>query len=206
MSHLREGLIAMSASHRCGSNTPPSHPTPLCDCDESEGERGSCGILKHVVFSFHFHSRDYIWLKSENPESCIISVWFLIPHASQYPKGRCFNAYLLLFFFFVSRERTFYSRAMECWIKWWFSCTNIERGFQGKKKQFPLHCLSKSPPKQLLLSQRASEALDQYLPWLEAIWCSKCMDPSPLHSPKTGVDFWKLLSDGFTMGKEGGGG
>lgn len=26
------------------------------------------------------------------------------------------------------------------------------------------------------------------------------MDPSPLHSLKTGVDFWKLLSDGFTMG------
>lgn len=26
------------------------------------------------------------------------------------------------------------------------------------------------------------------------------MDPSPLHSPKTGVDFWKPLSDGFTMG------
>lgn len=27
------------------------------------------------------------------------------------------------------------------------------------------------------------------------------MDPSPLHSLKTGVDFWKLLSDGFTMGE-----
>lgn len=147
MSHLREGLIAMSASHRCGSNTPPSQPnsTPTAsfgDCDEREGarERESCGILKHVVFSFHFHSRDYIWLKSENPESCIISVWFLIPHASQYPKGRCFNAYLPLFFF-VSRERTFYSRAMECWIKWWFSCTNIERGFQEKKKTIPFALL-----------------------------------------------------------------
>ena len=31
------------------------------------------------------------------------------------------------------------------------------------------------------------------------------MDPSPLHSPETGVDFWKPLSDGFTMGKERGG-
>lgn len=28
---------------------------------------------------------------------------------------------------------------------------------------------------------------------------SKCMDPSPLHSLETGVDFWKSLSDGFTM-------
>ena len=27
------------------------------------------------------------------------------------------------------------------------------------------------------------------------------MDPSPLHSPETGVDSWKLLSDGFTMGR-----
>lgn len=32
------------------------------------------------------------------------------------------------------------------------------------------------------------------------------MDPSPLHSPKTGVDFWKPLSDGFTMGKKKGDG
>lgn len=32
------------------------------------------------------------------------------------------------------------------------------------------------------------------------------MDPSPLHGPKTGVDFWKPLSDGLTMAAGGSGG
>lgn len=32
------------------------------------------------------------------------------------------------------------------------------------------------------------------------------MDPSPLHGPKTGVDFWKPLSDGLTMAAGGNGG
>lgn len=165
------GRVSSPCLPRCSSNIPPlpylpptPHP-PNCFIQwlglwwewRRERERESCGLLKHVVFSFHFHSRDYIWLNSENPKYCIITVWFLIPCAFQYPKGKCFNAYLLLS---EPRERTFYSRAMECWIKWWFSCTNIERGFQ--EKQFPLHCLSKTPPKQLVLSQRASEALDQY--------------------------------------------
>lgn len=114
---------------------------------ERERERGreNSGTVKQVVFSFHFHSRDYIWLNSENPESGIITVWFLMPFPSFSPNTLQADvlmliAYLLLF---MSRGRTFYSRAMECWIKWWFSCTNIERAFQ--EKQFPLHCLSKSP-------------------------------------------------------------
>lgn len=157
MSHLREGLVAMPASHRCSSNIPHTHPTltaSFSDCDQSERER-VVGYWNMLCFHLIF-TQNYIRLNCENPDSCIITVWFLIPCAFQYPGGNV----LILICRFVSRERTFYFRAMECWIKRWFSCTNIERGFQ--EKQFSLHCLSKSPPKQLLLSQRASEALDQY--------------------------------------------
>lgn len=163
MSHLREGLIAMSASHRCSSNTPPptQHQLPHSVTAMRVKTRESCGILKHVVFSFQSHSRDYIWLNGENPESYIISVWFLIPHASRYPKGRCFNAYLLLLFFPCQGRGHFIPERWSVELSVGFHVPTLKEGFR-KKKQFPLHCLSKSPPKQLLLSQRASEALDQY--------------------------------------------
>lgn len=149
MSHLREGLIAMPASHRCTSNIPPllllpSHPGCLIHWLVIKVKKRELRDTEMLCFHFIFTLQitDCLWLNSENPESCIITVRFLIPFAFQYPKGRCFNVYLLLF---MSRERAFYSRAMECWIKWWFSCTNTERWFQ--EKQFPLLCLSKSSPK-----------------------------------------------------------
>lgn len=107
------------------STTPPPCLLPhltltasFRDCSYEGNDEDSCRILE----LFHFHSRD-----RENRECCISSCNF--QYLFWYPKGGCFNAYLLIL---MSRKGTFYSRAMECWIKWWFSFmhTREKKGFR----------------------------------------------------------------------------